>query len=92
MGCRSDDYNGVQAYRRMSEEVDSLTNMLCWTLTSLKNTDWLRPDIKDWWTKHQALDAARAAATAKQVSEAHERRVALAKLTPRELELLKGKV
>lgn len=56
MPCETEGYDEGPS---TLEKLNTVTDMLCWVLSHLKTTSWLRGDILVWWKLHQEYDRKR---------------------------------
>lgn len=100
MACLIDEMNGrainkdwwkgyhPRAYCRSSQEMaDSMTEYLCSRLQSI-NVKLYSLEMQMWWRDHQAADKAKAEAEIAKARDDNDRKIALSKLTLREMKLL----
>ena len=101
MPCRCDDFGYASTDNAgMQKELDNVTNLLCWLCQELEKgnqsfeTGLLilnsNPKLAAWWKKHQKSDKIRIEKENKLKEIEQAKKKALAKLTPKEKQLLRA--
>lgn len=93
MPCRDYD-DGLSTYQIQQIKIDTLTRMLCETLTHVDESGYKTilnkrsKEVTQWWNEHQERDRKRRIAEGAELRRKSDKKAALAKLTPQERKLL----